>query len=514
MRYFFLTLIIAPSLVLFVSTRGVKALPINNDIEITQTTKVKDLKDVQPTDWAYSALQNLLQRYGFPQGYPDNTFRGNRTLTRYEFAAALNSLLDSLVNSPDIGIAPEDLETLYRLQVDFGKELTAIKSQVDELDNRISSLESDRFSTTTKLSGQIIFAATAAFGDNKAVPSGDNNSDTEAIEDNVTFSDRVRLYLDSSFTGQDLLRMRLLAANIANLNSATGTDMARLSFDRDTENQLNIDLLYYQFPVGDKVKITLMPLGTIFMVADPLNPLLGSDDLGSPFLFGVRSPIYREEIGGTGFGISYDPSSQFNLSAVYLARSAADPNPGFGLFNGAYSALGQVTWKPNSTLGLGLVYSHSYNAIDINAAGQNTNAPFGEASDAISADSYGIVANWEISPQVSIGGWAGWVRAQAEDLDNNPTAEILYYTATLALPNLVKEGDLLGFAAGQPPRLIENEVPGIDEPDPAFNLEAFYRFPASDRIAVTPGLLVIFNPEHNNDNDTIYVGTIRTTFSF
>ena len=49
---------------------------------------------------------------------------------------------------------------------------------------------------------------------------------------------------------------------------------------------------------------------------------------------------------------------------------------------------------------------------------------------------------------------------------------------------------------------------------PAFNLEAFYRFPKSNRIFLTPRLLVIFNPEQNNDNHTIYVGTIRTTFSF
>lgn len=76
-----------------------------------------------------------------------------------------------------------------------------------------------------------------------------------------------------------------------------------------------------------------------------------------------------------------------------MARNAGNPNPGFGLFNGAYSALGQVTWKPDTTLGIGLLYSRSYNAIDINVAGQNTNNPFGEASDAITADSYGIVAN-------------------------------------------------------------------------------------------------------------------------
>lgn len=78
----------------------------------------------------------------------------------------------------------------------------------------------------------------------------------------------------------------------------------------------------------------------------------------------------------------------------------------------------------------------------------------------------------------------------------------------------MREGDILGLAAGQPPRLIDNEVPGIDDPDPAFNLEAFYRYPVSDRISLTPGFLVILNPEHNSNNDTVYVGTMRTTFSF
>ncbi|MCA1994697.1 MAG: carbohydrate porin [Coleofasciculus sp. S288] len=36
----------------------------------------------------------------------------------------------------------------------------------------------------------------------------------------------------------------------------------------------------------------------------------------------------------------------------------------------------------------------------------------------------------------------------------------------------------------------------------------------NDSIEITPGLLVILNPEHDRGNDTIYVGTIVTTFSF
>lgn len=497
---------------LWVTANKVNAQAIDSDREISPVTNVRDLSDVRPTDWAYLALQNLIQ-YGYPQGYEDSTFRGNRPLSRYEFAAALNNFLGEISDSKERQINQDDLEVLKRLQIDFGSELETIRAKVDELDNRIGVVESDRFSTTTKLSGEVIFATTAAFGEDKAIPAGMADNDPENIKNNLTLSGRVRLFFNTSFTGQDLLRVRLLAGNIQNLSSATGTNMARLSFDSDTDNQVRIDQLFYQFPLGNNARITLMSVGTIFTVVDPVNPLLETDGQGSPFLFGVRSPIYREEIGGTGVGISYDISPQFNLSAVYLARDGENPNPGFGLFNGAYSALGQLTWKPNSSGQVALVYSRSFNAIDINASSQNTNAPFGDESDSITADSYGIVSNWQISPQISIGGWAGWVRAVARDLPDDPTAKILYYAATLALPDLVKEGDIAGLVFGQSPRLISNEFPGIDDPNPAFNLEAFYRFPASDRISLTPGLLVVFNPEHNN-NDTIYVGTIRTTFSF
>lgn len=53
-----------------------------------QVTSVSQLKNVQPTDWAFQALQSLIERYGVITGYPDGTFRGNRTITRYEFAVA------------------------------------------------------------------------------------------------------------------------------------------------------------------------------------------------------------------------------------------------------------------------------------------------------------------------------------------------------------------------------------------------------------------------------------------
>ncbi len=72
---------------------------INQELEndsIGQVNNINQLRDVSPGDWAYEALRSLVERYGCIVGFPDQTFRGNRTLTRWEFAAGLNSCMEQI----------------------------------------------------------------------------------------------------------------------------------------------------------------------------------------------------------------------------------------------------------------------------------------------------------------------------------------------------------------------------------------------------------------------------------
>ena len=85
-----------------------------------QVTSVSQLSDVDPTAWAFQALQSLVERYGCIAGYPDGTFKGNRAMTRYEFAAGLNACLDRITeliaaSTADL-ITKEDLAVLQKLQ--------------------------------------------------------------------------------------------------------------------------------------------------------------------------------------------------------------------------------------------------------------------------------------------------------------------------------------------------------------------------------------------------------------
>src|ERR671933_1880969 len=126
-----------------------------------QVTNVTQLRDVSPGDWAYEALRSLVERYGCIAGYPDGTYRGNRAMSRYEFAAGVNSCLqqiERLIAGSGSGLASRrDLETLQRLVNEFQPELATLRTRVDNLEGRTASLENRQFSTTTKLFGQAIF---------------------------------------------------------------------------------------------------------------------------------------------------------------------------------------------------------------------------------------------------------------------------------------------------------------------------------------------------------------------
>jgi hypothetical protein len=76
---------------------GVLALPVLAQHNPAETV---------PFDhWAYDAVQKLVDQ-GIIIGYPDGTFRGNRAMTRYEFAMAISRMLDALAKNPKMQGTP------------------------------------------------------------------------------------------------------------------------------------------------------------------------------------------------------------------------------------------------------------------------------------------------------------------------------------------------------------------------------------------------------------------------
>ena len=480
---------------------------------IGQVTSVSQFSDVQPTDWAFQALQSLVERYGCIAGYPNGTFRGNRALTRYEFAAGLNACLDRM--NELIAIATEqvgsgDLETIKRLQEEYGAELATLRGRVDGLEYRAAELEANQFSTTAKLSGEVVFAVSGAFGDGKANGGGD-------VDDNVILTNRARLNFDTSFTGKDKLRVRLQARNTPEFTDATGTRMSRLSFDGDNSNTFDLTELYYSFePVkGVMAKIDVNE-ADIYENVNVFNPLFKSSGSGAISRYGRFSPIYRAASGDSGVtAVLGGKNSPIKLSGSYTSGNPDNTENGF--FNGSNAFLGQIEVQPIKALNIGATYVRRFDdGSSTNVTGSTgangTRRPFGNV--ATKSNHYGVQAALQLNKKTTLGGWYGFVDADQENGAGD--SEIQYWAATLGMKDFGAKGNTLGLIFGQPPKItqISNFGTATEDEDTSYHLEGLYKMKLNENIAVTPGLLVIFNPEHNNDNSTVYVGTLRTTFKF
>jgi hypothetical protein len=490
----------------FLSTIAIeaKAIPLSDNTD----TKVFQLKDVNSTDWAFQALQSLITKYGSLTGYPDGTFRGNQTMTRYEFAAVLQKIsinIDRHLHT----LTLEDLASLRRLQQEFAPQLALLSRRIDNLERRTDSITDTSFSTTTKLDGEVIFALTGVAGNNQA-------NEDEDIDRNLTLGNRVRLNFDTSFYGEDRLRVRLQSTNLPLTDEVANTDMARLSFRGDDDRELSVSRLEYAFPLGDRVEVYLEGIGgSLNDYTNTFNDDLSGSGKGAVSRFGQRNPIYRQG-DGAGIGISYEIIDAVNLDVGFVADEANDTEIGLG--NAAYGAIAQLSIEPIDSWGIGLTYIRSYNSLDTGVGSQRANDPFDENSEAISANSFGVQSSWELNSNLTLGGWFGLTRATAEDIENEPSTTITNWAVTVAFPDLGGEGNLGGIVIGQPNKAIDNDftVNNIEyvDPDNSLHLEAFYRLKVTDHIDVTPGFFVITNPEHNSDNQAIYIGTVRTTFSF
>jgi hypothetical protein len=488
----------------------------------SQVTSVSQFSDVQPTDWAFQALQSLVERYGCIAGYPNGTYRGNRALTRYEFAAGLNACLDRVneliaTATADL-VTKQDLATLQRLQEEFSAELATLRGRVDTLEARTAELEANQFSTTTKLQGEAIFAVTDSLG---ATPPGQ-----------TVLQNRVRLNLQSSFTGRDMLNTRLTAGNAQGFGTTAETNQT-FEVGSTGNNNVEIDKLTYEAPIGPAQVYIAATGGQHSHYAAVNNPyFFDKTDGGNGALstFSSENPIYRIG-GGSGIAVNVPfgqgggilkPSS---LTLGYLASGnttsgAENPANGAGLFDGNYAALGQLNFNVGNRLALAATYVHGYHGAGSTLfdAGRDGGAVVGttlannlSSPSGSSSNSYGVSAAFKPSQRLSISGFLSY--HDITGFAANDDYEAWSYGVGVALPDFGKRGNVLGIFGGVQPYTFNNNG-GLNTGDIPYQVEGFYKYRVSDNISVTPGVIWLPAVGQNSNSQDAFIGTLRTTFTF
>lgn len=477
-----------------------------------QVTSVSQLSDVQPTDWSYQALQSLVERYGVVAGYPDGTFRGDRPLTRYEFAAGLNAALDSLTRIIAVPVddlaRQEDLEILRRLQAEFATELAAIASRVDVLESRTAALEAAQFSPTLQMGGEVIFGLAAAGGGD---PPGQGDAQ-------VIFTHLAQLQFVGSFTGRDVLRIGLQAGESGDRGFASpdvlNTNMALLSYQSDTDNDIELSSLEYRFAVGDRLVITVKPVGfDLTSVLSP-NSIFSSSSQGAISRFAAFNPMLRIGSLESGFGFDFLISDRARLQAAFGVRDSDDPNN--GIFSSNHRAFGvQLLTRPFNNVTTGIAYINAFDRFGyLNTFTGSNNADIsGGFNERSTIHALSGTLQWEVLPDLVFGAWGGL--AITDSLPSDAAALSTTYQFSLGfLDPFGRQGDLAGILIGQPPRLREGIFIQNNDPGSTLHYEAFYRFRVNDHLSITPGFFLVPDPGHIPENDSIFVAVLRTTLSF
>lgn len=508
-----------------------------NDPEdgMSQVTSVSQLKDVQPTDWAFQALQSLVERYGCVAGYPDGTFKGNRALTRYEFAAGLNACLNRvnelITTATEDSLKQEDLARLKKLQEEFAAELATLRGRVDNLEARAAEIEANRFSTTTKLSGLSVIGIQGRTRNRGDIAPRDGRRDTQDQGTNTNVITLNQLYLTTQFDPKSYLVTGLLAAN-GGTSPALSNDVF-LGYEFSTNNQFVLSDLHYHRLLSDKFAI-MVGTANVNMASAFRGPnRVESGATGPLSYFAQRNPILNIGLAFQG-GIAFDWqfSKRASLQGIYMSATPGNPTRRNGLFDGNTTAAAQLLVTPVDSLDLSIYYANNYSSsgclLTFNGDDCLTAVnPTTQKREPVKTNAVGATVNWQISPQFTLGAWGGYTNSNIPGRSGN--VETTNWMVYLNFPDLFRKGNLGGIYVGQPPKItssdlpIGNNVPDIinggagragGQPGTTTHIEAFYRFQVTDNISITPGIIHIIEPGHTPDSDSVTMGVLRSSFLF
>ncbi len=468
----------------------------DQDNALGQMRSVSELSDVEPSDWAYQSLKDLIERYNLSLGYPDRKFRGNQPLTRNEFAAAIAQALDLLtaeLAKAELSAIRDDFATLRRLQQSYGMITQSLDSRLTQADAAIATLEQQRFSPTTKLTGETVFAI------------------TDGSSASATFISRTRLNLSTSLNGRDRLLTQLEMGNnggdaVSKAQDKRGNRLGSLGLLAGAggldfvgvESSVRLSQLHYTFQPLDSLSLTvgarLSPRDFIDrnrFANQPATDFSSSFFANNPLI--VQNPVDRP--GGAGVALSWKLGQlPLTLRALYVAADSEQVSGGLvrgGLFGDRYQASVELEYALSPALIARLQYTRAeVNQVDISALGLNV--------------------EWVFNNQISVFGRFGWGRYKGfnpllgSNLDLNPRT----WAIGAIVRNIVIPGSTAGVAIGQP--FIEGDLGNATQT----NFEAYYSFAFNDHITITPALIVVDRADNERSNRTIWQGVLRLVLTF
>ena len=376
-----------------------------------------------------------------------------------------------------------------------------LQDALEQLKRRVEELEATQFAPTTKLKG----LASLVVGSNRF--EGSDRPEVIKTRDQfgaTTFNYDLKIYLDTSFTGEDLLRIRLRSGNFdRSSNSFYGAGPSKLSIletafqEQSGPDVFSVNRLYYQVPLGQGFTATLGPrVGQLdlFGLRPSLYPAESVLDL---FTLKGAPAAYNFKLGA-GAGLWWQSRSGFSVSTNYVAGNANQGDPsqgGIGTANAASTGSVQIAYKRPQWAAAAVVSSVQNAGGVIDYA---TNFTLDSLKNPGHTIAFGLSGYWQPlqsgwMPSISAGWGFNRTDYAAEVNREGLVANSQSWSVGLQWSNALIPGNVLGMAVGQP--IFATSLYGGDTPrDSNFAWEWWYKVQVSDNLAVTPALFLLSRP--------------------
>tara|TARA_B100001989_G_scaffold193086_1_gene141886 strand:+ start:187 stop:1494 length:1308 start_codon:yes stop_codon:yes gene_type:complete len=408
----------------------------------------------------------------------------------------MNSNPSALDSSTFTNNQVEDIENLKSIV----KELQSKIDELDGLQPNQSQFEAGSFNTTTSMDGKANFWVGGIDGIND-IDDDEDGTTTDEPTDGVQTGYTYTMNLNTSFSGDDNLYVRLKGGE--NGDAWSSKPAGYHIETKDTGHSLNIDKIWYTFPIGESITAFVGPMiENYYMYVTPsiYKPgALKAFKLGGNSNFGASTDV--------GFGFKYEADNGFAIASNIVDKNA--DSTGFFQNDSVSKWDTQFAYtQPRYHLSLTLSNAQGWTSQLYNATalGENT-----------AADSMGYAARayWmpedtgTAVPEISIGyDVKVWDDAAAGAVD-----EAASWMIGLTWKDIMRADDRIGIALSQPLKATSIAGGGdTGEVDDPLLWEAYYSFKYNDYMTITPA---VFGGRDSFQQDDDTFGTVvTTTFKF
>ena len=375
---------------------------------------------------------------------------------------------------------------------EISEDIANLKGRVDGLEAKQNEFEAGSFSDTTTLDGKAVFTVGLADSDDTA------NTDTSGVYGKTQAMYSYTMNLNSSFTGDDNLYVRIKTGNAGGFATKKGFLNTYVSAAKGSSDALKVDKIWYTTPVGDNNTVWFGPkIENYYMhgtTPSIYKPVLKA------FTLGGNAAAYGASTS-PGAGWAYNADNGFAISSNFTTQS--------GNTSGLLTEEGKTSWATQvgytqPRYSISAILNQKYNGWADSSYFTSTDGAARPGDG--SSTNIGLRGWWRpentgtATPSISV----GYDTSETDATGNSNTTA---YFVGLNWQDIFSADDRIGIAIGQPQKHEDDTV------DP-FLYEVYYEYKVNDSVTVTPTIFGGTSKDASDKEVDMSGILVNTTFKF